>query len=434
MNMYLAEVIQHLPTAKYRGGRPSQPAVIAVEGITTDPASVRPGVLFVATPEGRLRNPFQAHAAARRGAAAVICDSKESRDGATPAIEVTDTLAAYDRLASLFHGDPASKLFHFIVTGGERRVAAAHFLHQLIEAAGHRAALLGSRSCVIDGRELPSAASSLNSGEFHRLLAAHLRSGGRACIFETPTEAAPASVPPSITIRVRLTDRPGAGTALRSVRGSIKGTQIMVSTGTTRQTLTVSLVGDGNIAALASAFDAALQAGASPVSLLEALPTLTPLPGVMQRVDRNGPFAVFVDSASTPESLASVLRELRLLTSGRVIVVTGVRPTHASSARIEMGRSAALADFAIFTADDPGYESVIELSRPALAALSPGEYQVEPNRSAAIRSAFAAAHTGDIVVLAGKGLSRTQDCEGAIMPWNESQTAARILAGMNARI
>ena len=434
MNMYLAEVIQHLPTAKYRGGRPSQPAVIAVEGITTDPASVRPGVLFVATPEGRRRNPFQAHAAARRGAAAVICDSKESRDGGTPAIEVTDTLAAYDRLASLFHGDPASKLFHFIVTGGERRVVAAHFLYQLIEAAGHRAAFLGSRSCIIDGRELPSPASSLNSSEFHRLLAAHLRSGGRACIFETPNEAAPASVPPSITIRVRLTDRPGPAAALRSVRCSLKGTQIMVTTGSTRQTLMTSLVGEGNIAALASAFDAALQAGTSPVALLDALPNVTPLPGVMQRVDRNGPFAVFVDSASTPESLASILRELRLLTSGRVIVVTGVRPTHAPSVRIEMGRSASLADFAIFTADDPGYESVVDLNRPALASLRQGEYQVETNRSTAIRTAFAMAHTGDIVVLAGKGLSRTQDCEGSIVPWNESQLAARILAGFSARI
>ncbi|HTI71980.1 MAG TPA: cyanophycin synthetase [Candidatus Limnocylindria bacterium] len=428
MSMYLTEVISHLPAARYRGGRPSQPMMINIDSITTDPLAVRPGVLFVATPEGRMRNPFQAHAAARRGAAAVVCEPRESRDVTTPAIEVADTRFAFDKLASLFHGDPAAKLYHFLVTGGERRMAAAYYLRQLMDGAGHRAALLGSRACFIDGRELPVPLAELNANEFHRLLASHLRAGGRACIFETPSEAVPASVPASVPIRVRLTERPGGAAALRNMRSSVKGTQVMITAGATRQVVTTQVVGMDNIAALAAAFDAALQAGANPLSLVETVPHIVPMPGVMQRVEWKGSFSVFVDFASTPEALGTALRELRLLTAGRLIVVTGVRPTLPSNTRVELGRAASLADYIVFTADDAAYESVPDLNRAAAGVCQPGSFAMEPDRAAAIHHAIGKAHAGDIVLLAGKGLSKSQGLEGAVIPWNDTHVASRFLS------
>jgi hypothetical protein len=109
-------------------------------------------------------------------------------------------------------------------------------------------------------------------------------------------------------------------------------------------------------------------------------------------------------------------------------LVAGVNPGLSLKDRTEFGRAAALADFIHFTADDPGDESVDALSRDACAAMRPGSFVVRPDRAAALRSALLTAGASDIILLAGKGYRRTQHIEGALIPWNETQIAHRILS------
>ena len=64
------------------------------------------------------------------------------------------------------------------------------------------------------------------------------------------------------------------------------------------------------------------------------------IPGRMERIDCGQPFGVFVDNASTPESLADVLHTLREVTEGMIYTVLSAPEDNDRSKRPLMGRAA----------------------------------------------------------------------------------------------
>jgi len=86
----------------------------------------------------------------------------------------------------------------------------------------------------------------------------------------------------------------------------------------------------------------------------QALAGFEAVPGRMERIEVGQPFTTVVDYAHTAESLELVLRVLRPLTAGRLIVVFGSAGERDRVKRPHMGRVAAhLADFAVITDEDP---------------------------------------------------------------------------------
>jgi UDP-N-acetylmuramoyl-L-alanyl-D-glutamate--2,6-diaminopimelate ligase len=74
------------------------------------------------------------------------------------------------------------------------------------------------------------------------------------------------------------------------------------------------------------------------------------IPGRMERIDCGQPFGVFVDNASTPESLTEVLRTLREVTEGMIYTVLSAPEDNDRSKRPLMGRAAELnSDLVILT-------------------------------------------------------------------------------------
>jgi UDP-N-acetylmuramoyl-L-alanyl-D-glutamate--2,6-diaminopimelate ligase len=161
----------------------------------------------------------------------------------------------------------------------------------------------------------------------------------------------------------------------------------------------------------------------------------------MERVDAGQPFGVVVDYAHTADSLAKVLRTLRPLATGRLIVVFGSAGERDRVKRPAMGRVAAeLADIAIVADEDPRLEdprvineAIAEGARAAGARDGKNLWVVD-DRRAAIAHAIGLARVGDMLLLAGKGH------EGSIIYgttrawWDEREVARRELAsaGFNA--
>jgi UDP-N-acetylmuramoyl-L-alanyl-D-glutamate--2,6-diaminopimelate ligase len=147
-----------------------------------------------------------------------------------------------------------------------------------------------------------------------------------------------------------------------------------------------------------------------PETAAAALADVPGVPGRMERIDAGQPFGVVVDYAHTADSLAKVLRELRPLTAGRLIVVFGSAGDRDRTKRAPMGRAAAeLADLVVVTDEDPRTELPWEINEEiAAGARSGGAVDRETlwiidDRRAAIAHALALAEPGDMVLLAGKG-------------------------------
>jgi len=168
-----------------------------------------------------------------------------------------------------------------------------------------------------------------------------------------------------------------------------------------------------------------------------ALDGVTGVPGRMERVEVGQPFGVVVDYAHTADSLAKVLRTLRPLTAGRVIVVFGSAGDRDRSKRPAMGRVAAdLADLVVVADEDPRHELPWQVNEEiAVGARAAGGVDRETlwvidDRRAAIAHALRLATAGDMVLLAGKGHEPSIIYGDERRWWDEREVARQELAAI----
>src|SRR5206468_7437590 len=85
----------------------------------------------------------------------------------------------------------------------------------------------------------------------------------------------------------------------------------------------VALPGRFNIRNAALAYVVLLELGVAAGDAARGIARLAAVPGRMERIDEGQPFLAVVDYAHTPDAVASLLDEARLLTrdGGRVVVV-----------------------------------------------------------------------------------------------------------------
>jgi UDP-N-acetylmuramoyl-L-alanyl-D-glutamate--2,6-diaminopimelate ligase len=84
------------------------------------------------------------------------------------------------------------------------------------------------------------------------------------------------------------------------------------------------------------------------------------------------------------------------------------------------------ADLAILTSDNPRHEDPMAIIAEA-AAGAVGPLTIEPDRDAAIAAAIAAAATGDVVLIAGKGHEAGQVVGDEVIPFDDRLVAYRHL-------
>jgi UDP-N-acetylmuramoyl-L-alanyl-D-glutamate--2,6-diaminopimelate ligase len=163
------------------------------------------------------------------------------------------------------------------------------------------------------------------------------------------------------------------------------------------------------------------------------------VPGRMERIDEGQPFMALVDFAHTPNALENALKAARnMITSvgGKVIVVFGCAGLRDREKRRMMPEIAArLADFAVFTAEDPRTESLDGiLQTMADAATAAGGVEGEtfarvPDRGEALYAACQHAQAGDIVIACGKGHEQSMAFGAVEYPWDDREALRAALRG-----
>jgi UDP-N-acetylmuramoyl-L-alanyl-D-glutamate--2,6-diaminopimelate ligase len=190
------------------------------------------------------------------------------------------------------------------------------------------------------------------------------------------------------------------------------------------------LVGQFNVSNCLAAIATAYAVGVSPADIEHGLAGVTGVTGRMERVDVGQPFTVIVDYAHTPDSLEKVLRILRPLTSGKLLLVFGSAGERDIQKRPIMGQIAAqLADFFVITDEDPREENREQILREiAIGAETIGKHEGHDflciaDRKQAIAAAFHRAHARDTVLLAGKGHEQSIIIGREKIPWDDRQVA-----------
>ncbi len=194
------------------------------------------------------------------------------------------------------------------------------------------------------------------------------------------------------------------------------GSEFLLTYPGASERMRIKLMGRHNIHNLLAAFSMALLYGTNPHRAMISLSSAEPVRGRLERVSiKASPASFFVDYAHTPDAIENVLRTLREITTGRLIIVFGAGGDRDRRKRPLMGEAALrLADIAIVTSDNPRSEdpeTIIENILSGIPGYETAKTQtgessvlVEPDRRTAIRrSVLMATHHGDVVLIAGKG-------------------------------
>jgi UDP-N-acetylmuramoyl-L-alanyl-D-glutamate--2,6-diaminopimelate ligase len=196
----------------------------------------------------------------------------------------------------------------------------------------------------------------------------------------------------------------------------------------------ISLPGQFNVANALGAIVALVEAGVGLAAAVAGVGACAGPPGRLERVDQGQDFTVLVDYSHKPGAVEAVLTGLRQVTQGSLTIVLGCGGDRDRGKRKLMGEAAArLADQAIFTSDNPRSEDPLailaEMMTGALAVpeADRGHVIVEPDRAGAIALAIGSAGKGDVVLIAGKGHERGQYIAGAVIPFDDRETAASAL-------
>jgi UDP-N-acetylmuramoyl-L-alanyl-D-glutamate--2,6-diaminopimelate ligase len=220
------------------------------------------------------------------------------------------------------------------------------------------------------------------------------------------------------------------GTALERAVGAAGAGEAVG--GEVRMEVHTHLVGAFNVANTLTALGIGLGLGLDVKQMLVALRGFRGVPGRMEPVDAGQDFAVLVDYAHTPDSVANVLRAARGITQGRLITVLGCGGDRDKTKRPLMGREAERgADLVIISSDNPRSEDPAAIIGDIVAGLeSPEEVTVQPDRRLAIAEALAEARRGDVVLILGKGHESGQEFATETVPFDDRVVAREALMAL----
>ena len=452
-------------------------ALPPLASLTSDSREVRAGALFVAVRGSQADGHRFVPDAVARGAVALVVEARQPVD--VPQLVVTDARRAAIVLARTWHGDPASALVLVGVTGTNGKTTTTGLVRHLLNAAGTAGSIGTLGAFDGAGEEVPSTAGSLTTPgpvdlqatlatlvargcthvametsshsldqgrldglpfaagvytnftrdhlDYHGTMEAYLaaklklstllRPGGVEVV--NADEPAWSALPlhrPRVTFGRRAPDADVRATG--EVLDAL-GSRFAIEGRHGSADVRLPLLGDFNIENALAAAATALGLGASLADVAARLESAPQVPGRMELVSEH-PCAVLRDYAHTPDALDRVLRTLRPLTRGRLIVLFGCGGDRDRGKRPIMGRIAAeLADLAVVTSDNPRTEDPGAILDEIEAGMGTAERLRIGDRRAAIAAALDLARAGDTLLLAGKGHETYQIIGTTKLPFDE---------------
>ncbi|NUR78086.1 MAG: UDP-N-acetylmuramoyl-L-alanyl-D-glutamate--2,6-diaminopimelate ligase [Thermoleophilia bacterium] len=424
---------------------------VEILDLAYDTRAVTPGSLFFCVPGARADGHELAAAAVGAGAVALVVERPV--DVFVPQLSVPSVRAAMGPAAVRFFGDPSHELDVAAVTGTNGKTTTAFLLRSILEEAGRRPALLTNIERRVGGEQRPIGLNTPEAIDLQRLLREMLDAGDRSCVIEATSIAGAkgrlAGTRFAVLVFTNLTrdhlDFHGTMEEYFAAKRALfaQAERAVINVGDewgarlaqelpAARTFTpdddlpfdLKLRGRFNRANALGALWAARELGVDEAAIARGVEKLEGVPGRFESVEEGQPFAVIVDYAHTPDSLANVLQAARGLGDGRLTVVFGAGGDRDREKRPLMGRAAAAySDRAIVTTDNPRSEDPAAIA----AQVADGELEIVLDRRSAIASALADAGPGDVVVIAGKGADTEMEIAGGNVAFDDRAVARELL-------
>ena len=462
-------------------------ADVDIKGVNIDSRRIAEGHLFVAVKGTQVDGHTFIPKAIGQGAAAVLCEElpEERREGVTY-VRVESTESAVGPVATMFYGDPSSRLRLVGVTGTNGKTTIATLLYNMFRKMGHKCGLLSTVCNYIEERAVPADHTTPDPIELNRLLAEMVAEGCEYAFMECSSHAVAQQRIGGLKfaggIFTNLTRDhldyhktfenyrdakkaffdmlPKGAFAITNADDKngmvmVQNTKAAVKTYSTRtmadfkakiiechfegmyleidgREVGVQFIGKFNVSNLLAVYGAAVMLGKSPEEVLVVLSTLRSVSGRLEPIRSPQGFTAIVDYAHTPDALENVLSAIHevLDGKGKVITVCGAGGNRDKGKRPLMAQEAARqSDRVIITSDNPRFEEPQDIINDMLAGLNAQQMKKVVSivdRREAIRTACLLAQKGDVILIAGKGHEDYQDVKGVKHHFDDREEVRKI--------
>jgi len=432
-----------------------------IGGICYDSRLCREGDLFVAikglATDGHKYIPM----ALSKGAAAVLCEEAPEVD--IPYIQVKDSRLGLALASREFFGDPSAKMTMIGITGTSGKTTSSYLIKHLLETKlGAKVGLVGTNGNMIGDKSIHTEYTTPESRELHELFARMLSEGCTHVVMEVSSHSLAMERVAGIRYQVAeftnlsqdhldlhgtmeeyalekrklfyqcdkacvntddkwaeliCGDTPceklgfsaqsdSAALTAKDIRMTADGVRFAAVYGDELAISKLAIPGSFSVYNALGVIAVGLSLGISLADCCDALSTAKGVKGRVESVPTDGDYSILIDYSHKPDALEKVLRSLRPVTKGRLIVLFGCGGDRDRAKRPIMGAIAAdNADVVIVTSDNPRTEEPMAIIEEILVGLKNKRTpkKVICDRIEAIHWAIDNARSGDVILLAGKG-------------------------------
>ena len=466
--MKLSETLKTIKTVNIIGSTD-----IDLTGINIDSRRIKAGHLFVAMKGTQVDGHRFIEKAIELGAIAVLLeDMPDSLHEGVTYIQVASTEDAVGKVATLFYGNPSSKLKLVGVTGTNGKTTIATLLYNMFRKFGYKVGLLSTVCNYIDDEAIPANHTTPDPIELNELLGRMVDAGCEYAFMECSSHAIHQRRIGGLKftggIFTNLTrdhldyhktfenyrnakkkffdDLPKDAFAITNADDKngmvmVQNTKATVKTYSTQRMadfrakilechfegmyldidgreVGVQFIGKFNVSNLLAVYGAATMLGKKTEDILVVLSTLKSVNGRLEPIHSPEGYTAVVDYAHTPDALENVLLAIHDVLNGKghVITVCGAGGHRDKGKRPLMAQEAVKqSDKVILTSDNPRDEKPEAIIEDMLAGLTPQQKKkviTIVDRKEAIRTACMMAEKGDVILVAGKGHETYQEING----------------------
>ncbi len=404
-------------------------------GIEFDSRKVKPGDTYVAIRGLNYDGYDYIPEAVKNGAAEIIAEKAlpSGRWKLPKGVRYTvvkDSREALGELASKFYSEPSKKLKLIGVTGTKGKTTTCHLIHHILTKLGKKTGLI--TSITMGGYHVTSP----DAITFHRLLREMVDGGCEYAVVEVSSHAIDqkriAGASFDITVLTNIAqehlDYHKTYEEYKKVKMSFlnSGKIKIISPKDTNLNI---LPGKFNNINAETAVEVVEKLGFRKADAVKALQSFELPQGRLEKIENNKGINIYIDFAHTPDSLKEILAYLKEKTKGRLISVFGCAGERDTKKRSKMGKiSSEVADYSIFTAEDPRHESIFNILRSMKRNVKdPNKYICIPERGEAIAHALSVVERGDCVAILGKGHEKSLAYEGFEHPWSDQEAVNNYL-------
>ncbi|NLC72662.1 MAG: UDP-N-acetylmuramoyl-L-alanyl-D-glutamate--2,6-diaminopimelate ligase [Ruminococcaceae bacterium] len=434
---------------------------INATGIAYDSRSVLPGDVFVAVSGFETDGHKYINSAVSKGAVCVVCE--HAPDVSVPYILVDNSRYALAILSSNFYLNPASEMKMIGVTGTNGKTTTTYLIKHLLESVkNEKVGLIGTNGNMIGDELFVTEHTTPESLDLQKLLRKMADMGCRYVVMEVSSHSLVldrvAGINFDIGIFTNLTqdhldfhsdmtdyakakaklfknckhgiiniDDPwseqmiteatcsimtvseksyDADVIAKDIRLSPEGVRFAALAGNEIGMFSLGIPGLFSVYNALSVIACGLLLNINMEQVAMSLAEAKSVKGRVEVVPTDGNYVIIIDYAHTPDALLNVIKSLKLVTQGRVVVLFGCGGDRDKKKRPIMGEIAANnADFVIVTSDNPRTENPSEIIMQILEGMknTSTPKKVIENRIEAIRWAIENHKAEDVIILAGKG-------------------------------